>query len=89
MNKIILKKRVLECIEQDIVRREYSAFFKDDIEYRIELMVSFRKTFKDVIPLNLSEEEKSNYLNYISALKNEDYETCMKYTLLQHKNKIT
>jgi len=82
MNKIILKKRVLECIEQDITRREYSASFKDDIEYRLELMIAFRAKFKDVIPLNLNDENESHYLNYLSSLKNEDYETCMKYVII-------
>lgn len=80
MEKIILNKRVLDCVIQNKNHMELSSKFKNDIDGKLKRALDIRYKYQDVLPI--SKETQQNCLIYIEALENENYEVCENYEII-------
>ena len=79
MNKIIIKKRELDCIIKWLENQERYSMLVYEIDNRLNSVLNWREEYKDVLPI--SDETKQNCLIYLESVKNEKYEVCSKFII--------
>jgi len=80
MEKIIIKKRILECVITHENNRKLSSHLKGDLDSRVNRIVKLREDFKDVIPISVQIQD--DCLIYIKALEDENYEVCNNFLIV-------
>lgn len=79
MNKIIIKKRELDCIIKWRENQERFSGFIYEIDDRLNSVLNWREEYKDVLPI--SDETKQKCLIYLDSMENEEYEVCSKFII--------
>jgi hypothetical protein len=75
--KKIIKKRVLECVIEQQKIIAYGKVFPYDFNGRLSKILELREKYVDIIPI--TNEMKQDVLDYINALNDENYETCINF----------
>lgn len=79
MEKIIIKKRYLDCIIKQRENIQISSSLPNDLDGKLKRAIDLREEFSDIIPF--TGDIKKNCENYLDALESEDYETCDKFII--------
>ena len=77
MEKIIIKKRHLDCMKKQRENLEFFSAFPNDLDGRLKRSIELRTEFSDIIPISGDTIEKCK--EYLNALDNENYEICNKF----------
>ena len=77
MQKIIIKKRYLDCVKKQRQNKQLSSCFPRDFDARLKRIIELREEFADII--QFSSDIIKNCEDYLDALENENYEICNKF----------
>lgn len=80
MEKIIIRKRHLDCIRKQRENVQLTSCFPDDFDAKIKRSIELRDEFSDIIPF--SSDIKKNCEDYLDALEEENYEICDRFLIV-------
>lgn len=80
MEKIILQRRVLDCIIEHKNHTELSLKLPNDLDAKLKRALDIRSKYEDILPI--SKETQQNCLVYIEALEKEDYMFCDNFDIV-------
>ena len=80
MGKITISKRHLDCIKKQLQNQEFGSNFPKDWEERLKRSIQLREEFSDIIPIE--NDIIQNCKEYLNALKDENYEICHKFLIV-------
>lgn len=80
MEKIILQRRVLECVIEHKNHTELSLKLPNDLDAKLKRALDIRFEYQDILPI--SKETQQNCLIYIESLEKEDYTACNNFEIV-------
>ena len=74
MEKIIIKKRHLDCVIKQRDNFKLSSYFPNDLDGKLKRGIALRQDFSDIIPFG--GDIRKNCEDFLTALESENYKVC-------------